>query len=72
LSLAMVLMLRYATVLSPTAVTLMGSLAVAAITASAFSLFHSLDATAMVLMWNIGTAALFLGLGGFLTRRNAA
>jgi len=72
LSLAMMMMLRYATVLSPTAVTLMGSLAVAAITASALSLFHALDATAMILMWNIGTAALFLGLGGFLGRRNAA
>lgn len=68
----MMMMLRYATVLSPTAVTLMGSLAVAAITASALSLFHALDATAMILMWNIGTAALFLGLGGFLDRRNAA
>ncbi len=72
LSLAMMMMLRYATVLSPTAVTLMGSLAVAAITASALSLFHALDATAMILMWNVGTAALFLSLGGFLGRRNAA
>jgi hypothetical protein len=71
LSLAMMMMLRYA-VLSPTAVTLMGSLAVAAITASALSLFHALDATAMILMWNVGTAALFLSLGGFLSRRNAA
>jgi len=28
----------------------------------ALSLFHSLDATVMVLMWNLGIAALFVGL----------
>ncbi len=38
----------------------MGSLAVAAITATALSLFHVIDATAMILMWNVGTAALFM------------
>ena len=66
LSLAMLLMLRYAAPLRPTAVTLTGSLAVAAITATALSLFHDLDATVMILMWNLGTAALFVGLGGTL------
>jgi len=64
LSLAMLLMLRYAAPLRPTAVTLTGSLAVAAITATALSLFHDLDATVMILMWNLGTAALFVGMGG--------
>ncbi len=64
LSLAMLVMLRYAAPLRPTAVTLTGSLAVAAITATALSLFHDLDATVMILMWNLGTAALFVGLGG--------
>jgi len=64
LSLAMLLMLRYAAPLRPTGVTLTGSLAVAAITATALSLFHELDATVMILMWNLGTAALFVGLGG--------
>lgn len=64
LSLAMLVMLRYAAPLRPMAVTLMGSLAVAAITATALSLFHSLDATVMILMWNLGTAAIFVGLGG--------
>ena len=64
LSLAMLLMLRYAAPLRPTAATLTGSLAVAAITATALSLFHDLDATVMILMWNLGTAALFVGLGG--------
>jgi hypothetical protein len=64
LSLAMLMMLRYAAPLRPMAVTLTGSLAVAAITATALSLFHDLDATVMILMWNLGTAALFVGLGG--------
>lgn len=69
LSLAMLVMLRYAAPLRPTAVTLTGSLAVAAITATALSLFHDLDATVMILMWNLGTAALIVGLGGMLGRR---
>lgn len=63
LSLALMLMLRYAAPLRPTRVILLGSLAVAGITASALSLFHALDATAMVLMFNLGTALLILGAG---------
>ena len=66
LSLAMVVMLRYAAPLRPMSVTLTGSLAVAAITATALSLFHDLDATVMILMWNLGTAALFIGIGAAL------
>ena len=66
LSLAMLVMLRYAAPLRPMAVTLTGSLAVAAITAMALSLLHDLDATLMILMWNLGTAALFVGMGGAL------
>jgi hypothetical protein len=62
-------MLRYAAPLRPTAATFMGSLAVAAITATALSLFHIIDATVMVLMWNFGTAILFLGLAGIFGRR---
>lgn len=69
LSLAMLVMLRHAAPLRPTAVTLMGSLAVAAITATALSLFHVIDATVMILMWNVGTAVLLVGLGGLFGRR---
>ena len=69
LSLAMLLMLRHAAALRPIAVTVAGSLAVAAITATALSLFHNLDATVLVLIWNIGTAVLIVGLGGMLGRR---
>jgi hypothetical protein len=69
LSLAMLVMLRYAAPLRPTAATFMGSLAVAAITATALSLFHVIDATVMILMWNFGTAVLFVGLAGVFGRK---
>lgn len=68
LSLAMLVMLRYAAPLRPIAVALTGSLSVAAITATALSLFHATDATVMILMWNLGTAVLFVGLAGAFGR----
>lgn len=61
LSLGLFLMLRHAAWLRPTAVTLTGGLAVAAMTATALSLFHELDATMMVLIWNLGVAAMIVG-----------
>jgi hypothetical protein len=69
LSLLMFVMLRHATPLRPMPVALTGSLAVAAITASALSLFHEFDATVMILMWNLGSAALLVGLGALLGRK---
>jgi hypothetical protein len=69
LSLALLVMLRYVAPLRPLAVTLMGSLSVAAITATALSLFHAGDATLMVIMFNFGTAILFVGIGGLFGRR---
>ena len=69
LSLAMLVMLRYAAPLRPTAVALMGSLAVAAITATALSLFHTIDATVMILMWNVGTAIMLVALAGVFGRK---
>ncbi|HEY9568627.1 MAG TPA: DUF1109 domain-containing protein [Thalassobaculum sp.] len=69
LSLLMLVMLRHAAPLRPTAATLMGSLAVAAITAAALALFHVMDASAMILTWNLGTAALFVGLGTLFGHR---
>jgi hypothetical protein len=69
LAIALAVMLRYAALLRPGAVTLAGALAVAAITSSALSLFHELDATMMILIWNLGTAALITGLGGVFGRR---
>jgi len=64
-------MLRYTAALRPTSVILMASLAISAITATALSMFHPLDATAMILGWNLGTALLFLGVAGLISRRLA-
>jgi hypothetical protein len=50
LSIAMLVMLRYAALLRPMEVGVMGGLAVAAVTAFALSLFHDLDATVMILV----------------------
>ncbi len=69
LALAMLFMLRYAALLRPTLVAATGSLAVAAITSAALSLFHDLDATVMILMWNLGVAALIVTLGAAVGKR---
>ena len=69
LSLAMLIMLRHVAVLGSLPATLMGSLAVAAITAAALPLFHAFDATVMILVWNLGTGALIMGLGGLAAWR---
>jgi hypothetical protein len=62
LSIALLVMLRYAARLRSTEVSLMGGLAVAAITSFALSLFHDLDATMMILIWNLGTAVILASL----------
>ena len=69
LSLAMLMMLRHTAPLRPTAATLVGGLAVGAITATALSLVHDMDATVLILIWNLGTAVLFVGLAGVFGRR---
>jgi hypothetical protein len=58
----MLVMLRHAALLRPTAVAAIGGLAVAAMTSFTLSLIHDLDATIMILLWNLGTAALIAGL----------
>ena len=68
LSIAILMMLRYAALLRPTEVCVAGGLAVAAITAFALSLFHDLDATVMVLVWNLGVAAIIAGLASLFGR----
>lgn len=69
LSLVMLVMLRYAATIRPMAVTMSGSLAVAAITATALALFHELDATIMILMWNLGTAMVIVGISAAIGRK---
>jgi hypothetical protein len=62
LSIAMLVMLRYSARLRSTEVSLMGGLAVAAVTSFALSLFHNLDATLMILLWNLGSAVILASL----------
>jgi len=61
--LAMLVMLRYVALLGSVAAAIAASLAVAAISSTALSLFHPLDASAMILLWNLGTAAVLVGAG---------
>jgi hypothetical protein len=68
LAIALGAMLRYAALLRGGAVAMMGGLAVAAITATALSLFHDHDATVMILVWNLGTTALITGVGSLCGR----
>jgi len=72
LSLAMFAMLRHGSLLRATTAAPMASLAVAAMSATAMSLFHTLDATVMILVWNLGTAALIVALGSWLGCRLVA
>jgi hypothetical protein len=72
LSLGLFVMLRHAAWLRPTAVTLTGGLAVAAMAASALSLFHNIDATVMVLIWNFGVAGIVVGISYLLGHRASA
>ena len=67
--LAMLLMLRHVALLRSAAATAAASLAVAAIASTALALFHDLDASAMILMWNLGAAALLVGLGSAFGER---
>jgi len=69
LSLVMLIMLRHVAHLSPAPVAMTGSLAVSAMTAVALSLFHPLDATVLILLWNFGVAALFLAFSGLYGKR---
>jgi hypothetical protein len=72
LSLGLFVMLRHAAWVRPTAVTLAGGLAVAALTATALSVFHEFDATVMVLIWNLGVAAMIVAIGYVLGLRARA
>ena len=68
LAVALTVMLRYAALLRAGSVTLAAALAVAAIAAAAVSMIHDHDASVLILIWNLGTAALIAGLGGLCGR----
>jgi hypothetical protein len=69
LSIVMAMMLRNAAIVCARSVILCGSVAVAAITSTALAVLHDLDATVMVLVWTLGTAALISSLGAAFGRR---
>ncbi|RQT22157.1 NrsF family protein [Burkholderia contaminans] len=60
LSLTLLIMLRHVARLAPAPVAMAGSLAVSAMTAVALSLYHPLDATMMILAWNVGLTIILL------------
>ncbi|WP_322025842.1 NrsF family protein [Burkholderia sp. BCC1977] len=60
LTLMLLIMLRHVAHLAPMPVAMTGSLAVSAITGVALSLFHPLDATVMILVWNVGLTVILL------------
>jgi hypothetical protein len=68
LSIAMAIMLRFAAPLRPTIVSAAAGLAIAAMTSFALSLLHNLDASIMILIWNLGIAALIAGMASALGR----
>ncbi len=55
LSLALVLMLRHAVVMRPLGTYVLGSLAVAGIVGAAMTLLHALDASVMIIVFNVVT-----------------
>ena len=69
LSLGIFAMLRRGALLSAGTIAATAGLAVAAMSAAALSIFHRIDASAMVLLWNFGVAAIFVAAGGWAGRR---
>jgi hypothetical protein len=57
IALILIFMLRHARLVRPVATAIIGAIAVAGLTVSALRLFHELDATVMVLIWNVGAGA---------------
>jgi hypothetical protein len=68
LSGAMLVMLRHVVALRPLIVSITGGIAIAAMTSFALSLLHELDASIMILVWNLGTAAIIAGLASAFGR----
>ena len=69
LALTLLLMLRHTALFNPTPVAIVGSLAVAGITASLLPLFHNHDASVLILVWNLGIATLLTTAAGAFGRR---
>jgi hypothetical protein len=62
-------MLRHARFVRATVTASVAAIAVAGLTVSALRMFHELDATVMVLIWNVGAAAVITLIGTLFGRR---
>ena len=62
-------MLRHGAAVRPNLLIVTACIAVAAMSATAMMVFHVLDASAIVLMWNFGITAVIVGLGAVFGRR---
>ena len=69
LAAVLLFMLRHARFGRPMVTAVVAGVAVAGLTVSALRTFHELDATAMVLIWNVGAGMLIVLLGTLLGRR---
>jgi hypothetical protein len=67
LSLALGLMLRHAARFNPAPVIVAASFSVAGITAAALTLFHPIDASIEILMFNLGTGLVIMLSGGVIS-----
>jgi hypothetical protein len=65
----MLIMLRFAARVRSWEAALAASIAVSAIAASAMMLIHPLDASILIVIFNVGTAALITGTGVLSHRR---
>jgi hypothetical protein len=68
LSFLSIIMLRHAMVIRPLETMVTGGLAVTVFAASAVTLLHDIEATALVLLWNLGAVAMTALLGGLVGR----
>lgn len=66
--LLMLLMLRRTRAMLPLGSMLAGSLAVAAMAATAMTMVHQLDASAIILLWNFGAGVLIVGASALFSR----
>ena len=66
LSLALVVMLRYAVVMQPFGTYVLGGLAVAGIAGAAMSLMHALDASVMIILFNVATTLVIVSVASLL------
>jgi hypothetical protein len=73
LSLALVVLLRHAVVMRPLGTYVLGSLAVAGIAGAAMSLMHALDASVMIILFNVVTTLMMVSAAALLaaTRGNS-